>query len=1291
MQILENPVYREYMNTGERTKEPWMRAFVEIVPQEISDEKKAKLRDEFEKILRSDPEVDKKHMFWPPGTPVSEIRFWIAIKDEYFSLVGVVEEMLKTAAEKRGFFGTSRHKTNRASGINSIGGSIATSMDPTGAVTIDSYPEQGWNKISNVNELLQAVGVYSQNFDIVENPEWTCALLTKPDHPANPFSAFNPYIPFILVNTDNPPIPECLDRKNYISKGNIERASVMIYDPVSKQNKEMTTERAKIALKFPHPEFVIAVKPSDIKPASIVNKFTPFHQFDVAFRNYCKLAKSRPIVKLSLRAALPGQGRNGNLMSEDRLNNDQDDDQQDIVPFGQEDDSMGEISNDAGPVLLSRDQHDTDQVRKACQYWASELKDLGLSTAMASSYGDVSTHMLVDRELRDPKEMLGHIEEFAGDSKNPLIHMKIECKEEWDAIVKDAELKSKRYWEEKSFHVQQKTEYPNDEFPHLEDQEQVKRAILRRSYEDYQSKVCQKLAPHIREDNELQSTDALFGSYLTSIMGKPLAKQLNFTLPIFDEELSVFGHLMAWLMEEFEQVCLVANVHTILLKLFFGRLTCLRPKHDMVYNMLIYGDKMLSKSFILNLVQKWSIKNTALPFMDSSDRANNTDHHLNNLIMIIHEMSEEVNSTLQSSSAKEKVARLKDVMTSGFYRYICYQQQLDGVRSNRHIQTSAIQCHVSATNENITYMDTALKSRNDMVLATDAKSIYRENKKLGVLAMQQDQVPVAILREEERFTQFAQTIQALYWLVEQLIDKGALQEPTLFCTIAALGSVSATMAEQNQDEADARTRSRIIMIAREITIMMGLVYLFFVPNAIHFDTDFEISLLKDMDLYMADTQEIAVFVLGLFSDSIEHPERSYVQKALALLYQKNMKNPDMAIEMFKHINVHNSLHSAHSSHPNHVSVFDDPPEIADARDQAMPDVDSVPRDLTAEVQQAVSPAPTESVMPVPKEPNFTFTDEKLNTIKAKEYNLNFVTFKEKIASLAPILHNIMMDDPETFPNVMSTTQIGDVLNEFKRDSLLVPSYEVPSGYTIADVLSGKIALYENSGSKRYIKLVASIGADMHTEISYFLIKTGMEWLEKRCNSLLDAAITKSQHKFTREQKIVYGKAVAGFPFALKTLHLKREPTQTLKVLNPFYRNETARLITERAFRDKPAVPNAEESNLLENEYMIFLECSVEDECMKRRFVSLHIPITNVETIQQYNVANRDKEIITDAFSDGRKSIDYPETRIAELKKSIEDAKKASQQNARRPRESKKGEAEELSRVFGSVTKRVRRR
>ena len=1335
-EINELPIYREFRNSSERAQKPWMNAYMEFVPHKESDAKRTELDTLFENICRSDPEIDKKYIFWAPNTRVSEMRIWIAVEDEYYSLAGVIEGMLKDADEKRHSFGESRDSARRKTGMSNTSG--ASQLDPTGAVTMDSFPYQRWNKLSNINELLSALSLYYQNKRLVDDPKWLAALATDPVHPINPYTAFNPLHPFALVNMDDPGLPECCEKSNYIVKGQKERMTTMVYDPVTKQNKEFTTERARIALKFPHPEFVIGpLKASDLSPRVMINRNTPWYQFDTLFREYCTLAKkSRPVSRLYLRAA---KARRNNFQLGPVGANEQDADEQVdalVDHIANEAEAQGGvISNAEGPVALSRDKGPNDEeVQASSSYWMAEAEDLGIGSCVFSSYSDIPTHMLADRELRNGKEIINDTGQIAGESTNPLVHIRNECDEDWKKTYKNVDAQLEIYWHDRTT-GSNGYDPTCDEFSELADKKQVREAMVRRSYEDHKETVARKLAVHIREDSELQQSDAVYASFGASLLGKVLSDELNFVLPIFDPDLSAFGHLMAWMMEQFEHVCLVANVHTILLKLFFGRLTCLRKKNDMVYNVLIYGDRMLSKSFILDLVTEWSIPSTAVPYMDMSTRATNTDEHRDGLVMIIHELSEDITSTKSKiQGGKKEVSSLKDRMTSGFTRYICFETLPDGTRSNRVIQASYIQCYFLATNESIRDMDLALLSRVDLILATDAKSILRENKTLPNLSMVKDNLPASVLRERVRFTKYAHIMQYLHWQTEQFIADGSLKEPTLFCTTAALGSVSQTMADARRDEADSRTRSRIMMIAREIVINMGIIYLFFAPDAPYLNEPFNIDLLCELDPFLVDTDEIAVFVLGLFSDTIEKPERSYVQKALALYFMDNMKTSDTALNSFRYLRSSNVPHvpirQGHSGNNQNMAAANAPgspnPYGNDVSDDTeMARVAAQAEANAARARAARSAAPVqqdvemedEADIVVPDEngavsqtsitddllreqfnqnndddnqtqpPQFEITQERKAQIDGREYDFNYVVFPHKPYAMASVLQNIMDNHPEKFPVRMGIPQIHDVLNEFKAASSAVPKYGTDASVSVYDILCGRKRpqkLNETCVSAHQL-----IVTEHGTDVSYDLIRTGLTWINKGCESLLEIAIKNIQHKYTREQKILYGRAQEGAPFVLRTWKLAKNDKRILTILNPFFKVAESLVMSEQSYKTKLSETNVAESIFgFDDDYLIVLECSVENECMRRRLAALHIPVSDPNSLDEFSIYQLDKKMKEYAFAKGAKKIKYPEEYIINLKNKIKNARR--RQNGVRPRvEPKRGETEEVRRLFANVNKRRR--
>lgn len=1303
-EVREVDAYRQHRQQQENLSRPWMTTYMEVVPAQHSEERAIELEQAMKRVIETLPGIDKKLIFWAPGTPVAEVRFWVLIESDIYTLSSVVEKMLKETNDKREKFESDPTLAKRS--IASRSSVSVSNFKSASAVTLDSHEHQHWRKIAKITELLDAVSLYVQDNDIRTNPKWASMPISSPESPANPITSYNMLSPFFKISSDCPPVEDCIKIKNYFTMEPPTQVSVMRYNPLTKVVDSQTETRCKFQFTFPHPEYVIGPLALDeIKPEAM-DKFTPWHQFDHLYEDYWRLFTiSKPVTKLLIpRRRLP---RNRAVRPADRNENDNDlADEEEEEP----DDPMEEEAEGDG-ALLDPSVSDPTDTNNTLASWSDLCSRFGLGTAGLSSTAEMRTHRLETRDLRDARQMLGENNGFS-EGFDPLAQMRRHCIATWHRTQKEVKRRSEIVWQKIA--AEQPLEGDDEVYGEFETAEQVHEAMMRNAYTGYQRTAATHFASHIHEEAKLQHADSYFASFCSKFVGTVLSKEVKFKLAVFDENLSMFAHKAVWLMEQFEQNELVANAHIYLFKMYFGRLSCLCKNHNMKYNVIWEGPPMLSKSFGVEVVKEHSVPGTCVEFQQKSAKSNYVQGHRDGLIMVNHELP---GSIMQTGNSKfraddQEVAILKDILTSGTSRYIVYGEGAGGQRQNHFIMTSHIQCHFYLTNHPIKDIDPALFSRFDHFVATPMSTEMRRNKTLSALAMAKGNAPTAVKRNLAHFHQIGQMTQCMCWMVEQLIAAEAINEPTLFCTKALITEISETLRKKDMEEIHPRVRERILIIARSIVIVMGIMYLYFVPGAPYFQKPFYVNQLTEINPLLVDTEEIAIFVLGLFSDTIDNPYRSAVMRALVMIFRQSQSQSNKAVDSFRYgikgniavsttdSRYHNNHSTARYTNPvlNEIpagntsyydSLIDDDTTHAAAAG-ANGASDGEPADEAAR-ERAAEEAAIHVAQIVEAQ---RYTLDKLHPddeakVNYRTYDLNYVAFDKGYYGMANLIAGLMAANEQMFPQKMSSNQIQDQLKQMAAKSQMMTSYELPPGKDIKDVLCGKVKPAPAPANSA--TLIECRDGKMY--VHYHIMQTTMNCMDMHTSGVLEEAIIASQHKYTRKQKIIYGATEPNSPFAFRTMMLKPNPARTLEILNPFFQTKYTGLILARSCQvddEEEDEDNAREQDtstqlLNHDEYKLLLECSVELECMRRRMAELHVPISDPELLEQYSINTRDRKVVAaEKAKNGTKYMfNYPTDMINELKKRIMEGERTA---ARRPaKRTRRGEQQELSKLFSGIS------
>jgi len=1250
----------------ERAQRAWAKLYVEMVPKDEDPEITRKRKEDFDRLMDAMPDMDRSMVFWPPGTPMAEIRFWLLVDDQYYSVASMIIEMLEEVFRERSDYGTKKKNPGLR---NADTLALPDDMGPAAMVMYNALPGQHWKLMGSIGDYLNAVGLYLQKPEVTELPEYTSMSLLKQTHPGNPATLFNP-ANVSLVCQGCVPHKDYTNIYNYASFGVTATKNVQRYDRAQKKNVESTITHTPLKFKFVHPENVIQIPIQEATPEIMNRKVMPKEQFDHYWQAYAEwYAKTLPIGRYSL-AEITGNQPNSRAAPSSDSNSDPMDVQQASLQ-----------ANDAPCVtgnIVDRNCDASDASRKQ---WAHIATMFGGGTVAFEKSRDLHTNRLSAFELRTRQNIID--QSGSGPSNDKIAQVIQMCEKQHQRVMEEAEAVAESLIDRRARNVAW-NETEIREYGHLGTDTQIRYAVALRRAEAFQRSSMASIASLVADSGELPDTEMAYARFGARMLGKVLSDEAQFVVPIFDDQLSVFANFVAWIMQQMEDVELFSSAHVNGFISWIAKNSCLRRQLGMVFNIMIIGAAGTAKSYLLNLIERWSISGTCQVFNHISPKSLHSDTPQNSQIRLTHELTEEFMNQRNPKADSKLAADYKDMLTRGELGYNVLQLRANGGRSNRCVVTPHNSVHIMAGNLTGVNMGVPLKTRFHYISSSEVNNAYRSNKTISNMALNNGCEPASISKEQRRFRHYSRIVHFLFWLMEFAIACKILPQPTLLCTVAVVQDCSTILKKHiTCEQTLSRCTDRIKIFARELVILMAIQYLYFTNIAEYRDVPFSPLQILDAGRFLVDTEEIALFTAVLISKAVENMNKIAVLKAFALDVLSRMKVPAYTEKMFK---LSKAAYVPAEVYRNNVGArMNEQRGVTSpgAREQNAPLVNlptGAPRvnggmqevygsDAAAESMRAQRVAYARSLMP-------GMTQDTADKIARNEYDFSYLYVKDKPHKYAMVLRQIMEDNPDKFSELIAVEQIHEVLVETSREVSRMPQFNQGSAEKI-DILCGKKP--PQQAEKDLDSMVHEIEVtESGMFVHYRLFQQAKAWLTMDSNSAMENEIAKLQNEFTRDRRIMIGTTVPEAPFAFKTVEIKKREKKMV-IENPFRRLNASTQLLNKSYKGGKAPPsNGDRIHANDEE----LCRPLEDQCMLRHMLAMHVLTDDDAVLESVSIRKLDEEIIAaarteESIASGKDEKDvkfmrYPEDMLAEIRKRV------ARENEVHAAESRNTEKEEIA-------------
>jgi len=357
---------------------------------------------------------------------------------------------------------------------------------------------------------------------------------------------------------------------------------------------------------------------------------------------------------------------------------------------------------------------------------------------------------------------------------------------------------------------------------------------------------------------------------------------------------SGFGRMVQSWISRATYHFMIADAQMPIFTLINGRFNAYDCNLGLHWNALLMGESSTGKSYAFDLVQKCSIDGTVTKFTRRTANADQvqqrTQGENNDIIEIYEEMPK---SLLQEDKFNgDEADQFKEQLTNG--RMViksCWIDE-DGVRQQKVSTNECIGVRMGATNNPITAVGEALRSRFQLIYFPKTSSKKKSISHMQYAQMKKDANDRIVT---DRFMYENHEEQLRVYLYYKLAHCGILEMPSLSTVREIhLRLVEGVKHKLMRSTVHARDEQRMLMHAKTLTIRYACHRVFNCPGGpCYGKPDFEIEDMMHVERHALDGEcatEIAVMSFVMVSDNFLNNKLSIVLKGVANVHRQE-KSP----------------------------------------------------------------------------------------------------------------------------------------------------------------------------------------------------------------------------------------------------------------------------------------------------------------------------------------------------------------------------------------------------------------
>ncbi len=339
---------------------------------------------------------------------------------------------------------------------------------------------------------------------------------------------------------------------------------------------------------------------------------------------------------------------------------------------------------------------------------------------------------------------------------------------------------------------------------------------------------------------------------------------------IVDPELSVFANRFITLMEIYEQYYLVSTAHRMLYLIQHARYDAFRRDFGLHFNCFQAGDGACSKSFLFDLMAKFSIPGTIEVLTYQTGKSDAVDGNRNDITTVCHEAPPGMFRTAKNPNADStQEAMFKEKLTSQrVTAKVWCQDEGTGKRSSRLTKSECVGVWMGATNDPPSEVEEALKTRFFWGNFEQQRRVGRDIDDCmnGERMMSTED---KLLRKG--FFKEAQEEQYRVMLVEKAIWAKIIKDVNTTATNILVPRLKNKLNKNSIMRPNPRDWERVKIFARNQAIVTAIESVCNLPGGKHYGKPFEASMIVDLEPYLVVTEEMVIFSVSLLADQFRSP------------------------------------------------------------------------------------------------------------------------------------------------------------------------------------------------------------------------------------------------------------------------------------------------------------------------------------------------------------------------------------------------------------------------------------
>jgi hypothetical protein len=339
---------------------------------------------------------------------------------------------------------------------------------------------------------------------------------------------------------------------------------------------------------------------------------------------------------------------------------------------------------------------------------------------------------------------------------------------------------------------------------------------------------------------------------------------------INDTSLSVFANRFMTLMEIYEQYYLVSTTHRMLYLIQHARYDAFRRDFGLHFNCFQAGDGACSKSFLFDLMSKFSIPGTIEVLTYQTGKADAVDGNRNDITTVCHEAPPGMFRTAKNPNADStQEAMFKEKLTSQrVTAKVWCQDEGTGKRSSRLTKSECVGVWMGATNDPPSEVEEALKTRFFWGNFEQQRRVGRD---IDDCMNGERMMSTEDKLMRKKFFREAQEEQYRVMLVEKAIWAKIIKDVNTMATNILVPRLKNKLNKNSIISPNPRDWERVKIFARNQAIVTAIETVCNLPGGKHYGKPFEASMIPDLEPYLVVTEEIVIFTVSLLADQFRSP------------------------------------------------------------------------------------------------------------------------------------------------------------------------------------------------------------------------------------------------------------------------------------------------------------------------------------------------------------------------------------------------------------------------------------